>query len=244
MTENAWLWLYVACMAAGFFLFYFWSRDPRKVPHYEYAAAMFIPVWSGLAYTAMALGQGTIEVNGETIHFARYLDWLVTTPLLLFVLASSGMFFRPLDKTTIFTLIGLDVIMILSGLFADLSADGPAKWFWYLNGCVCLLLIFGVLWLRVRREAYAHNKDIGDAYTRIATLFTVLWIGYPTIWALGPSGLDVIGNLTETAMFVLLPIVSKVGFSIYDLHELRKLAPKYPQFDEEDPNAKLRKTVV
>ena len=244
MTEQMWLWFYVVCMASGAFLFYIWSRNPRGVPQYEYAVAMLIPVWSGLAYTAMALGQGTIQIDGETVYFARYLDWIVTTPLLLFILSSSGMFFRPLDKTTIGTLIGLDVIMILSGLFADLSGDTPIRWFWYVTGCVCLVLIFTILWGRVRREAYAHNAEIGAAYTRVATFFSLLWLGYPTIWAIGTSGLGLIGELTETALFVLLPIVSKVGFSIYDLHELRKLAPKYPEFDEEDPNARRRDGVT
>ena len=244
MTETTWLWLYVACMAAGAILFYVWSRNPKHVPQYEYAAAIMIPVWSGLAYTAMALGQGTVMVDGQEVHFARYLDWLVTTPLLLFVLSSTGMFFRPLDKTTIFTLVGLDVIMILSGLFADLSTSQTAQWFWYLNGCMCLLLILSILWTRVRREAYAHNAEIGATYTRVATYFTLLWFGYPLIWALGPSGVGVLDELTEVALFVILPIFSKVGFSIYDLYELRKLAPKFHEFDKENPEARLRNTVV
>ena len=236
------MWFYVGCMAAGAVLFFVWSRDPREVPQYEYAAAIVIPVWSGLAYTAMAMGQGIIEVNGETVYLARYLDWLVSTPLIIFVLASSGMFFRPLDNTTIFTLIALDVIMILSGLFADLSADGGTRWFWYIVGCVCLALIFALLWTRVRREAYAHNEEIGDAYVRICTFFTAMWLGYPAIWAAGPSGFGAIGRETELILFVLLPIVSKVGFSIYDLHELRKLAPKYAYLDKDDPDATLRRT--
>ena len=244
MTENAWLWFYVVCMAAGAILFFVWSRNPKGVPQYEYAVAIIIPVWSGLAYTAMALGQGTVDVGGETVYYARYLDWVVTTPLILFVLSSTGMFFRPLDKTTIATLVVLDVIMILSGLFADLSGDNPAKWFWYATGCVCLALILGILWGRVRREAYAHNKEIGAAFTRVNTYFTAMWLGYPTVWLLGPSGLGIIDSLTEVALFVILPIFSKVGFSIYDLHELRKLAPKFPEYDEPNPKSRLRHTLA
>ena len=240
MTEDAWLWSYVACMAAGALLFTFWSRNPKGVPQYEYAVAIFIPVWSGLAYTAMALGQGIVLVDGREVYVARYLDWMVTTPLLIFAVASSGMFFRPLDKTTLVTLIGLDVIMILSGLFADLTVREGVRWFWYANGCVCLALILYILWGRVRREAYAHNDDIGAAYTRIAGLFTALWFGYPLIWALGPSGVGLFGSLTSVALFVVLPVVSKVGFSIYDLHELRNLAPRYPQFDEVRDGSRLR----
>ena len=240
MTDQVWYWIYIASMAAGAILFAAWSRDPRDVPQYEYYVAILIPIWSGLAYTAMSFGQGIIEVGGQTIYLARYLDWLVTTPLLLFLLASTGMFFRPLDKTTISLLIGLDIIMILSGLFADLTVREPIQWFWYGVGCVCLLAIIALVWGRVRREAYAHNTEIGDAYTRVAAFLSVLWIAYPAIWALGPSGLDVLGRSTEIALFVIVPIISKVGFSIYDLTELRKLAPKYAHLDQEDERARLR----
>lgn len=240
MTEIAWLWFYVACMAAGALLFAVWSRSPREVPQYEYVIAIFIPVWSGLAYTAMALDQGVLEVAGRTVYVARYLDWLVTTPLLLIALASTGMFFRPLDKSTLATLVGLDVIMILSGLIADLTVRPGVQWFWYIVGCVCLALILLLIWGRVRREAYAHNDDIGAAYTRIAAYFTVLWLGYPIVWALGPSGVGLLDSTTDVALFVILPIFSKVGFSIYDLYELRKLAPRYPDFDQSDPLARQR----
>jgi len=53
-------WLYVAGMAIGAFHFWALSRDPKDVPQYEYLVAIFIPIWSGLAYTAMALNQGKI----------------------------------------------------------------------------------------------------------------------------------------------------------------------------------------
>ena len=71
MTETAWLWFYVACMAAGALLFFTWSRRPSGVPQFEYAVAMAIPIWSGLAYTSLALGQGTLLVDGREVQVAR-----------------------------------------------------------------------------------------------------------------------------------------------------------------------------
>lgn len=60
------------------------------------------------------------------------------------------------------------------------------------------------------------------------------------IWALGPSGVGLFGRATDVALFVILPIFSKVGFSIYDLYELRKLASRYLHFDRSDPEARQR----
>jgi bacteriorhodopsin len=153
MEQVFWLWFYVACMAAGALLFFRWSRQPSGVPHYEYTIAMIIPIWSGLAYTAMALGQGSITLDGREIYIARYGDWIVTTPLLLWALASTAMFYRRLDKALIGGLMFTDVVMILCGLIADLTADPAVKWFWYLLGCICLLIILWITWGPLRRIA-------------------------------------------------------------------------------------------
>jgi len=230
MTDNAWLWFYVACMAAGALLFSIWSRRPTGVPQYEYTIAIIIPVWSGLAYVAMALGQGMITTADNTVYYARYIDWVVTTPLLLWALAATAMFYRRLDPALIAGLMFADVIMILSGLFADLSTDPNDKWVWYIIGCVCLALIVWNVWWPLRRIAYDQSRELGTAYTKAATMLTVLWIGYPTFWALGPSGIGVFDRSTDLMLFVLLPIVSKVGFSILDLSELRKLGARRPGY--------------
>ena len=228
-AEQLWLWFYVACMAAGALLFVVWGRDPRGVPHYEYAVATFIPVWSGLACMAQALGQGIVEVNGQTVYVARYLDWLVTTPLLLTTLAFTAMFYAERKHVSlIVTLIGADVVMILTGLFADLTAREAVKWLWYGIGCACLAIIVSIVWGSLRRIAYDGGKELGRVYTRVTTLLTTLWIGYPVIWALGPSGIGLYGPLAKTALFVVLPVISKVGFSIYDLSELRRLGRQRP----------------
>jgi bacteriorhodopsin len=228
LPKELWLWLYVACMAGGALLFFRWSRQPKGVPHYEYTIAMVIPIWSGLAYTAMALGQGSLIVDGREVYVARYVDWIVTTPLLLWALASTAMFYRRLDKALIGGLMFTDAVMILSGLAADLTQDPPIKWFWYSIGCICLAIILWITWGPLRRIAHDQPHGLGKAYTKAAAYLSLLWLGYPLVWALGPSGLGILDSATDTMLFVFLPILSKVGFSILDLHELRKLGSREP----------------
>jgi bacteriorhodopsin len=43
------------------------------------------------------------------------------------------------------------------------------------------------------------------------------------VWIIGPSGLGLIDQNWDTLLFVILPIFSKVGFSLYDLSLLRDL---------------------
>lgn len=227
MTSETWLWLYVALMAAGALLFYVWSRDPRGVPKHEYLIAIAIPVWSGLAYAAMALGQGLVQVDGQTTYLPRYLDWLVTTPLLLVALSLTAMTrARSKDYGLMGALVFSDIVMIGCGLIADLST-GPARTFWYLSGVVAFVIVLRLIWGPLRAEAERGGRDLGALYRQVAGLLTALWFAYPTIWALGPSGLALIGQVTETALFVIFPFISKVGFSFFDLRGLRRL-PERP----------------
>lgn len=225
MTESIWQGIYIACMALGALLFIAWSRQPRGVPASEYLIATAIPVWSGLAYLAFLLGQGTVEVAGQTTYYARYIDWAVTTPLLLTALALTAMF-RQAKKnyTLIGALIFSDLVMIGSGLVADLST-GSARTVWFLCGVVAFLIVLGLIWGPVRALAAAGGADLKGVYDRSAGFLTVLWVAYPTIWALGPSGLGVLSQPVETALFVIVPVLSKVGFSIVDLSGLRGLRP-------------------
>ena len=219
-------WLYVAGMAAGVLLFWVWSRDPRGVPLYEYLIALFIPVWSGLAYTAMALGQGQVEIAGQTTYFARYIDWVVTTPLILLALGLTAMFYVPRNERQVSLLAGLvgaDVVMILCGLVADLSRTPELRFTWYALGCGALVVVLWVIWGPLRGIASAHGERLARVYDRLALYLTVLWFGYPAVWLLGPSGFGVLDQTADTLLFVVLPFFSKVVFSVIDLASLRGL---------------------
>lgn len=225
MSDTALYAFYIACMAAGALLFAYWSRDPKGVHRSEYAVAIMIPVWSGLAYLALLLGYGTTEVAGQTTYYARYCDWLVSTPLLVVGLCFTAMHrLEKRDYALLASMVGADVVMIVCGLVADLTAE-PARSIFFTAGVVSFGVLLYLAWSPLRKLAYRQGDDLGAVYTKVLTLLSVLWFAYPTIWGLGPSGVGALSQPVETALFVFVPIVSKVGFSIYDLSLLRKLSP-------------------
>ena len=222
--------IYVAAMAAGALLFVAWSRDPRGVPTWEYLVAAFIPVWSGLAYLAMGLGLGQTEVGGHIVHWARYCDWVVTTPLLLTALWMTAVAEanKARHAPTLITLVAADVVMILSGLVADLTVSDTARFVYYGVGVAALVVIFATVWGPLRRVAEQSDPEIGRIYRIVAGYLTVFWVGYPLTWILGPSGLGVVSQEVDVALFVLLPIFSKVGYSVLDLSLLRRREGRQP----------------
>lgn len=216
-------WIYVLAMAVGALYFIGLGNKPHSVPRYEYLIATFIPIWSGLAYMAMALDQGKVEIAGQVTHYARYIDWVVTTPLLLLALSTTAMYFIVKDWTLIAALMGTQVIVIVTGLVADLSTDRTARLLWYTCGVVAFLVVLWGIWVPLRAKTRGQGIELSKLYDKLLVYFTVLWIGYPIAWLIGPSGLGWIDQTVETLLFCVLPFFSKVGFSYLDLNGLRRL---------------------
>ncbi|MBQ1071989.1 bacteriorhodopsin [Micromonospora sp. C31] len=226
MTEW-WLWMYVAAMAGGVVVFTRWRADPRGVPPSEYRVAIAIPLWSGLWYLVLALGGGRAEVAGHTVYWARYADWVVTASLLLVALVLTATHALPGRCWRLMgALVGANVVMILSGLAADLMADLTARYTLYAIGVVALLAVYGLIWGPLRTHAHRQPERIAAVYTEAALLLSVLWAGYPVFWVLGPSGVGLLGSDTTSLLLVVLSILSKVGWSILDLGRLRALSDR------------------
>ncbi|MEV4463293.1 bacteriorhodopsin [Micromonospora echinofusca] len=226
MTEW-WLWTYVAAMAGGVLLFSRWRADPRGVPRSEYRVAIAIPLWSGFWYLVMALGGGRAEVAGHTVYWARYVDWVVTAPLLLVALMLTGTHALPGRRWRLMTaLVGANVVVILSGLAADLTANATSRYGLYAIGMLSLLAVYALVWGPLRAHAHRQPERIAAVYTEAALLLSVLWAGYPLFWLLGPSGVGLLGSTPTSMLFVGLSILSKVGWSIVDLSRLRTLSDR------------------
>jgi bacteriorhodopsin len=210
-------------MAIGALHFWALSRDPKGVPQYEYLVAIFIPIWSGLAYMAMALGQGKVEAAGQIAHYARYVDWIVTTPLLLLSLSWTAMQFIKKDWTLIGFLMSTQVVVITTGLIADLSERDWVRYLWYICGVVAFLVVLWGIWGPLRAKSKSQNQELSDLHDKLTVYFTVLWVGYPIAWIIGPSGFGWVNQDIDTLLFCVLPFFSKVGFSFLDLHGLRSL---------------------
>lgn len=222
-TEVLLHWVYVAIMFGSGFAFYIMSRNRKGIPYFKYIIHIFVVIWSGLAYSALALNQGTIEFNGQAVHFARYLDWVVTTPLLLLSLALTGKLTTRNEGWLIGALMGTQAIMILTGLVAELSPDPSRQYFWYILGCIALVIVLYIFWGPLLRIAKTQGPNLEKVYRASAVFLTVQWILYPLVWLIGSMGMQLLDSFTTTVLFLILPVVSKAGFGFFNLIKLRNL---------------------
>jgi bacteriorhodopsin len=193
-------------------------QDERRQKFY--IATIFITAIAFMNYLAMALGYGltTVMVGGEEIpiYWARYTDWLFTTPLLLYDLG----LLAGADRNTIATLVGLDVAMIGTGAVATLTGDlsgaavgtGAQRLIWWGVSTALLLVLVVFLFGNLTQQARKLSGDAQSKFTLLRNLVTVIWLVYPVWWLVGTEGLNAVGLGIETAGFMVLDIVAKVGF--------------------------------
>jgi bacteriorhodopsin len=220
-------WIYVAIMVISGISFYVMSQDTKGIPYYKYTIHIFIVIWSALGYSALALNQGTIEVYDQVVHYARYLDWVVTTPLLLLSLALTAKLTTRNEGWLIGSLMGAQVIMILTGLIAELSATEAYQYFWYIIGCIALVVVLYIMWKPLLAISETQGAGIVKVYKASAVYLTVQWILYPIVWILGQPGMQIFDSFTTTVLFLILPVVSKAGFGFFNLIKLRNLDSQY-----------------
>ncbi len=137
------LWLTVGTLsfiAATVFFLFLMTRAPEGSRHFFIITAVITGV-AAFFYLTMATGGTATNVDGSIFYFGRYIDWVVTTPLLLLDLALLALPNWRRNIGLIAGLIVLDVFMILTGLVAGQSTSTFGAAFWFIvstaaNSCV------------------------------------------------------------------------------------------------------------
>jgi len=230
-----WLWAVFCIMAAsGLVLTVFTHMAPpgKRAFHYFSVAILFT---ASVAYFAMASNLGKtgvlVEFNRQrsdlyqgpaadayrSIWYARYIDWTVTTPLLLLdLLLTTG-----LPTSEIFFTIFMDLVMIETGLIGAL-VQSRYKFGFFAFGCVAMLYVFWILIGPARSAARALGQDSHKSYIVSASILCFLWFLYPIAWGLADGG-NVITPDGEMIFYGVLDVLAKPGFIAFHLFSLRNI---------------------
>merc|ERR1712216_986576 len=101
------------------------SAKSQKIYYY---CNVFVCGFATMSYFSMLSGQGWTAIAGcRQFFYARYVDWSITTPLLLLDLG----LIAGADGALIAAAIGADLIMIVAGYLGAVSVVTTVKWFWF-----------------------------------------------------------------------------------------------------------------
>jgi bacteriorhodopsin len=109
------------------------------------------------------------------IYWARYVEWSITTPLIILDLA----LLAGLSGANILVAVVADLIFIATGLFAAYSSDEAQLWGWYAISIIAFLVI--VYQIGFVGGAAASSKDgkTKAFYTAISWYSLTVWVVYP-----------------------------------------------------------------
>jgi bacteriorhodopsin len=186
-------------------------EDPRQKEFY--VITILIPGIAAASYLSMFFGFGLTEVtltNGRVVdvYWARYADWLFTTPLLLLdigLLAGAS-------NRDISALVGLDAFMIITGLAATLMKLPVARYAFWTISTIAMIFLLYFLVATVGEAAKSTSEEAQSTFRVLRNLIVIAWSVYPVAWLVGTEGLNLVGLYGETLIFMILDITAKVGF--------------------------------
>lgn len=214
-----WYWAVTAVMMVATFAFMGLSfTKPRQQRIFHYITAAITMV-AAIAYFSMAsnLGWTGIHVefersnpkvsgNVRQIFYVRYIDWVITTPLLLLDLLLTC----ALPTPTIAYTILINEIMVVTGLVGAL-VKSSYKWGYYTFGCVAFLFVAYTVVFEGRTHARLIGADVSKVYTLCGVWTIGLWFMYPIAWGLCEGG-NVISSDSEAVFYGVLDILAKPCF--------------------------------
>ncbi|KAF2131869.1 family A G protein-coupled receptor-like protein [Dothidotthia symphoricarpi CBS 119687] len=196
-----------------------------------------ITLTAALSYFAMATGHGvsvhkiyvrhqhdhvpdTTEVIHRQVFWARYVDWSITTPLLILDLGLlAGM-----NGAHITMAIIADLIMVLTGLFAAYGSEGtPQKWGWYTIACIAYIFVIWHLALNGGSAASAKGQKLRSFFVAIGGYTLLLWTAYPIVWGFA-DGSRKVGVDGEIIAYAVLDVLAKGVFGAWLLFTHRSMA--------------------
>ena len=222
ITERPeWIWLALGSALMFLGTVYFMVKgagveDPEA--RMFFVVTTLIPAIAFASYISMLFGFGLTRVELVTapsglettldIYWARYADWLFTTPLLLLDLA----LLVDADRSTIIGLILADAFMIITGLVGAITTVFAFRFVWWTISTAAPLYILYVLYFGFTAKLDDMSDERAGTFKVLRNIVLVLWSVYPVWWLLGTEGAQVFGLFVETLGFMVLDVSAKVVF--------------------------------
>jgi bacteriorhodopsin len=211
-------WIYAGIMLIGSLIIATMSRNPKGVSKIDYFISLFIPAWSAILYIFVANGY----IDSRFAFYARYLDILVTMPLLLIAICLTGMHYVKKDKFIIFSIVGVDIITILCGFVGSVSMES-SSYIWLIIGFISFFIVLWLIWGPIENIARTQGCYVYGLYKKLALYLTIFWIVYIIAWVIGPFRYGLISQRVNMYIFIILSIFYKLGFVLIDVLGLRKV---------------------
>ncbi|KAI0144012.1 opsin-1 [Hypoxylon sp. NC0597] len=235
------LWVVCVLMGLSSLAFYIMAMRAQVQKRFFHVITALVTTFGFLSYYAMATGDGITphsyvagrskhgaitDIVERDIYWARYVDWSLTTPILLLDLC----LLAGLNGASILVTVVSDVIMILTGLFATLSRGEAQGWGWYAFACIAYLNVIYQVGYKGRYAVSSKDNKTRAFFASISLFTLLLWTAYLIIWAVadGARRINVDG---EIIAYAVLDVLAKAVFGFWFLLAHDRMARTLPSID-------------
>jgi sensory rhodopsin len=170
---------------------------------------------AALMYAAMTFDIGSISAQGYHVPIPRYIDWALTTPLLVAYAA----YVAGASRKWIGGLALVDFLMIAFGVGA-VFLSGTGQWIFYGLSSICHISLLVSLYGPIRTSALSESAFHRRLARLLLNFIGLLWLAYPIVWMFGP-GLQLVGADGVAVIITYLDVTAKVPF-VYFIYRARK----------------------
>lgn len=130
-------------------------------------------------------------VNGEGFNEGyRYVDWLLTVPLLLFEAIAVLALAPAVRRSLMLKLIPASALMIILGYPGEISTDNLTRGIWGALSTIPFLYILYVLWGELSRAMAKQPGQVRKDLNGLRLLLLATWGVYPIAYLLPQLGID------------------------------------------------------
>ena len=209
--ETLSLWLGAAGMFVGLVLVgVLLSAEDADSARGKFAWLAIIPGVATVAYASMALGVGDIVVGGVSVPVPRYVDWLLTTP----VLVGYAAYVAGASKRAIAATVAADVAMIVIG-WGGVVTTGTARAAAFGFSSLCYVGLLVALYAVFPKTAREQSENRRRLFAVLQNHVGLLWIAYPVMWAAGPLGFGFVTAGAVTLLVTFADVAAKTPYVFF-----------------------------
>lgn len=223
LIYNAFSFAFATLAAATLF---FWLGRGQVAPQYKTALTITGLVTFIAAYHYLRIFQswdaayevvdGTITATGVAFNDAyRYVDWLLTVPLLLveLILVMSLSRAETISRAT--RLGALAALMIALGYPGEIATTAGQRWFWGIASMIPFLWIVYELFVGLSKAIDAQPENARGLVDKARWVTVLSWAFYPVVYFAGAVGLDgATANTVVQVGYTVADIIAKAAFGV------------------------------
>lgn len=214
----------IAVMGAA--TIFFFMRSFQVAPAYRTALTVTGLVTLIACYHYFKIAdswEGAFIVNGSTLtpttalfnDAYRYVDWLLTVPLLLIELILVMKLTRQetVAKSTKLGLLAL--LMVVLGYPGEISTEANTRWLWWGLAMIPFLIIVYDLFVGLKNSIASQPESVRGMVSAARWVTILSWSFYPVVFVFPMIGLT--GGTAQTAVqvgYTIADIVSKAVFGV------------------------------